>query len=74
LTIAENWFAFDDSLNAEKYINKAAHVMHLFPEEKALQLRYKNFQAKILDSKRKFNLAAWEYYSLSNQEEIDAAD
>lgn len=29
LQIAENWFEFDDSVNAEKYISKAAHVMHL---------------------------------------------
>ena len=74
LSIAENWFEADDSVNAEKYINKCAHIMHLFPNERGLQLRYKNFQAKILDSKRKFPLAAWEYFSLSNQEEIDAED
>jgi len=61
-------------VNAEKFINKAAHVMHLCTEDRAIQLRYKNFQAKILDSKRKFNLAAWEYYGLSNQEEIDGED
>jgi len=42
LSIAENWFSFDDSVNAEKFINKAAHVMHLV-QEKSLQLRYKNF-------------------------------
>lgn len=71
LTIAETWFEFDDSVNAEKYVNKAAHVMHLVQDDKTLVLRYKNFQAKILDSKRKFVLAAWEYYSLSNHEELD---
>ena len=27
-----------------------------------------------MDSKRKFNLAAWEYYGLSNQEELDQED
>lgn len=27
-----------------------------------------------MDSKRKFNLAAWEYYGLSNQEDIDPED
>lgn len=59
LTIAENWFNFDDSVNAEKFINKAAHVMHLVRDDMSLVMRYKNFQAKILDSKRKFVLAAW---------------
>lgn len=43
LTIAENWFEADDSVNAEKYINKAAHVMHLCQEDRTLQIRYKNF-------------------------------
>jgi COP9 signalosome complex subunit 4 len=74
LSIAESWFEADDSVNAEKFINKAAHVMHLVREDRTLQLRYKNFQAKILDSKRNFPFAAWEYYSLSNQEELDAGD
>jgi len=71
LTIAEYWFSADDSVNAEKFINKAAHVMHHCLSDKSIQLRYKNFQAKIMDSKRKFNLAAWEYYGLSNEEDID---
>lgn len=39
-----------------------------------LQVQYKSFQAKLLDSKRKFNLAAWEYYKLSNIEKLDAED
>lgn len=72
--MAENWFQADESVNAEIYINKAAHIMHHIPNERHLQLQYKNYQAKILDSKRKFNLAAWEYFSLSNQEEIDQED
>jgi len=29
LNIAENWFEADDSVNAEKYVNKAARIMHL---------------------------------------------
>lgn len=29
LDIAENWFSADDSVNAESYINKAGHIMHL---------------------------------------------
>ena len=36
LSIAENWFEADDSVNAEKFINKCAHVMHLFPNERPL--------------------------------------
>ena len=28
LTTAEYWFSADDSVNAEKFINKAAHIMH----------------------------------------------
>jgi COP9 signalosome complex subunit 4 len=71
LTVAETWFEHEDSVNAERFINKAAHVMHLVQDDKTLLLRYKNFQAKILDSKRKFVLAAWEYYSLSNHEDLD---
>ena len=54
LDIADKWFEDDDSVNAEKYINKAAHIMHHVEpaagkneEEKALfltlQVRYKSF-------------------------------
>lgn len=74
LQIADNWFDAEDSVNAEKYINKAAHIMHLVSDNRELQIRYKNYQAKILDSKRKFNLAAWEYYSISNLEGIEQED
>lgn len=45
--------------------------MHLIQNEMELVMRYKNFQAKILDSKRRFPLAAWEYYGLSNYDELD---
>jgi hypothetical protein len=71
LSIAEAWFEFDDSINAEKYVNKTAHVMHLVQDNNSLNLRYKNFQAQINDSKRKFVFAAWEYYGLSNHEDLD---
>jgi len=79
LLIAEHWFAAEDSVNAETYVNKAAHVMHHVSNERKenarqLMIRYKHFQAKISDSKRKFNLAAWEYYGLSNMEEIAPDD
>ena len=36
LTIADNWFEADDSVNAEKYINKAAHIMHLVTDQREL--------------------------------------
>lgn len=29
LLIADNWFEADESVNSEKYINLAAHQMHL---------------------------------------------
>lgn len=29
LTIADYWFKADDATNSEKYINQAAHEMHL---------------------------------------------
>lgn len=74
LLIAEHWFAAEDSINAETYVNKAAHVMHHVSNDRALTIRYKHFQAKISDSKRKFNLAAWEYYGLSNMDELEPDD
>lgn len=43
LSTAESWFEFDDSVNAEKFVNKAAHVMHLVQDDRTLVLRYKNF-------------------------------
>lgn len=82
LQIADYWFDAEDSVNAETYINKAAHLMHhvagdtkLTPDEKkALALRFKYSQAKISDSKRKFIVAAWEYYGLSNNESLHKDD
>ena len=74
IDIAQAWFDYDDFVNAENFINKAAHIIHKFPGEQAIQLRFKNFQATIMDIKRKFNLAAWSYYSLSNQENFDPSD
>ena len=29
ISIAEYWFEDEDAVNAEKYINKAAHIIHL---------------------------------------------
>jgi COP9 signalosome complex subunit 4 len=66
VTIAEYWFQDDgDAVNAEKFISKAAHIMHLVKNQE-LQLRYKVCHARIMDSKRRFLVAAQSYYDLSN--------
>lgn len=70
---AEYWFEDDDAVNAEKFINKAAHIMHLVKDQ-ALQIRYKVCHSRIMDSKRKFLIASFSYYELSNQEGVDPAD
>ena len=71
--IAEYWFEDEDAVNAEKFINKAAHVMHLV-QQHDLIIRYKVCHARIMDSKRKFLVAAPAYYDLSNQENVDPSD
>lgn len=32
VSIAEHWFEDEDAVNAEKFINKAAHIIHLVKE------------------------------------------
>jgi len=39
--------------------------MHICDNKETI-LSFKSFQAKLLNHKRKFHLAAWEYYRLSN--------
>ena len=73
IQIAELWFEDDDAVNAEKFINRAAHVMHLVGDP-ALQVRFKVCHARIADSKRKFLVAAFSYYQLSNQENVNPED
>jgi COP9 signalosome complex subunit 4 len=63
--VAEYWFSADDAVNAEKFINKAAHIIHDV-QSNELRSRYKVFHANIMDSKRKFLIAANSYYNLSN--------
>eukprot|EP00347_Sterkiella_histriomuscorum_P012593 403367974 len=70
---AEFWFEDDDAVNAEKYINKAAHIIHLV-QDQSVKLRYKVCHSRIMDSKRKFLVASFSYYELSNQEGVDPAD
>ena len=67
VTVCEYWFEDDEAVNAEKYINKAAHYVHLVQNQN-LVIRYKVCHSRILDSKRKFILAAFAYYNLSAQE------
>lgn len=55
--IAELWFEDDDAVFAEKYISKAAHIIHLVKDH-ALTIRYKVCHSRIMDSKRKFLIAS----------------
>jgi COP9 signalosome complex subunit 4 len=70
--IAEYWFQEDDHVNAEKYLNKAAHIIHEV-KDRELRNKYKVFHANIMDTKRRFLVAAYSYYDLSNQEGMDQA-
>ena len=70
---AEYWLDDDDAVNAEKYINKAAHIIHLVKDQ-TLIIRYKVCHSRIMDSKRKFLVASQSYYELSNQQGVDPAD
>lgn len=47
--------------------------MHLVKDNN-LSIRYKVCHSRIMDSKRKFLVAAGSYYDLSNQEGVDPAD
>jgi COP9 signalosome complex subunit 4 len=73
IQIAEYWFEDEDAVNAEKFINKAAHVVHMVKDQ-SLIIRYKVCRSRIMDSKRKFLVAALAYYDLSNQEGVDPSD
>ena len=42
ISIAEAWFAADDHVNAEGFLNKAAHLIHKF-DNIELQSRYRAF-------------------------------
>lgn len=57
VTIAEHWLQAGDAVNAETFINKSAHIIHLVKKHE-LQLRYKVCHARIMDSKRRFLVAA----------------
>mgnify|MGYP000055052065 CR=1 FL=1 len=70
---AEAWFEEEDAVNAEKYINKAAHIIHRVKNGDT-QTRYKVCHSRIMDSKRKFLVASFTYYDLSNSETVSAED
>ena len=63
LTLAEWWFDLDDSTQAEIFVNRARHIVHNV-EDRILQLRFKQSNIKLNDSKREFLLAAQGYYNL----------
>ena len=60
-------------MNAEIFINKAAHIIHLV-EDLTTVIKYKFCHSRVLDSKRKFELASYAYYGLSVQEGVSAED
>lgn len=70
VSIAEFWFAEDDAVNAEKYINRATHVI-LDVDDIELVLRYQLCKARVADSKRQFLNSAYDYYSLSKHGEAN---
>jgi COP9 signalosome complex subunit 4 len=71
--MSEYWFEDDDAVNAEKFISKAAHFVHRV-QDKSIVLRYKVCHSRIMDSKRKFIIAASSYYDLSLQDGVDPSD
>lgn len=40
LTIADHWFDADDSVNSEKFINYAAHQMHVIDPNNEDNVKY----------------------------------
>lgn len=71
LTLAEWWFDLDDSTQAEVFVNRTKHIVHNV-SDRFLQLRYKQANVKLADSKREFLLAAQGYYNLALEEGLDA--
>lgn len=47
--------------------------MHLVKDQ-SVRIRYKVCHSRIMDSKRKFLIASFSYYELSNQEGVDPSD
>ncbi|KAJ3412805.1 COP9 signalosome complex subunit 4 [Chytridiales sp. JEL 0842] len=57
----------EDAVSAESYLNRAALLMHnpSISSDKLLNLQFKSSQARLLDFKRQFLLAASKYLELS---------
>lgn len=76
--IAQHYLDAEEPTDAEKYIFKQSREMHKIENEMMLRVGFQGQQAKMKDSRRDFELAAWEYYRTSNIElgvdEVDMAD
>ena len=69
IRIVRNFLEEDQAVDAEMYLSRATALMHTAPaakEDAELQLHFKLSQARILDSKRKFQDAAVRYLELSH--------
>ncbi|CEM32232.1 unnamed protein product [Vitrella brassicaformis CCMP3155] len=74
--IAELFLEDEDAVSAEAYCTRASMIIHEV-DDVSLNLRYKVTYARIVDSKRQFQLAANRYYDLSlnlNNLQIDEED
>jgi COP9 signalosome complex subunit 4 len=74
LLIAANWFHAGEWMNSERFVNKVGFLMHHLQDQKELQQKYQSLNALLLDANRKYNLAAWKYYHLSNFEGVPSED
>jgi COP9 signalosome complex subunit 4 len=54
----------DDSTQAEVYVNRTKHILHNI-SDRVLQLRYKQANVQLADSKRDFLIAAQGFFALS---------
>lgn len=70
MTLAEWWFEMDDSTQAEVYVNRTKHIVHNVPD-RILQLRYKQANVQLSDSKREFLLAAQGYFNISCEDGLE---
>ena len=76
--IAQHYLDAEESTDAEKFIFKQSREIHKIESEKMLRVGFQGQQAKMKDSRRDFELAAWEYYRTSNmdlgEDEVDLAE
>eukprot|EP01117_Protostelium_nocturnum_P008432 TRINITY_DN3016_c0_g1_i2.p1 TRINITY_DN3016_c0_g1~~TRINITY_DN3016_c0_g1_i2.p1 ORF type:complete len:259 (+),score=96.31 TRINITY_DN3016_c0_g1_i2:734-1510(+) len=64
IKIAQLYLEEEESVDAEKYVNRASEMIHQVKSDE-LKLRYKVCFARIMDYKRQFMKAALRYYELS---------